>query len=491
MRDYDSSSPLSILAYSRDLLGNSLAQILPIIDNSIDIDELNKAGKGGLAQMVEKYYFGYEPNSDPRPDFIEAGVELKVSALKKNHKNELAIKERLVCDMIDYCALVEEDFENSRFFKKSMLMLIMFYLHVSGCPKKDLQFIYSILWLIKDKDFLIIKEDFRIIQDKVRRGLAHELSEGDTMYLGACRKGQKGDSLRRQPNSEIRAKARAFSLKASYMRTVLDYVKKSGKNVSSNITEEEMPGIELVTKQELMNNSFEDILRKRFEPFIGKDYKQISSELGVNIKSEDKSKYANIVKQILLKGLKNENDADEIKKSGIKIKTIRLQKNGSVKEHMSFERINYQEIFETDNWIDSRWYEIITTRYMFIVFREVDDEESDNESKYILDKMFFWTMPPSDYGIAEEYWNNIRKNVLADTLLNSKDGKHANTFWTLKDHKFFHVRPKARNFADVTYSPVSNMAVPKKAYWFDNRYLRKELMNAYGDDWNKLFKTQD
>ena len=62
-----------------------------------------------------------------------------------------------------------------------------------------------------------------------------------------------------------------------------------------------------------MNNSFEDILRKRFEPFIGKDYKQISSELGVNIKSEDKSKYANIVKQILLKGLKNENDADEIK----------------------------------------------------------------------------------------------------------------------------------------------------------------------------------
>ena len=120
------------------------------------------------------------------------------------------------------------------------------------------------------------------------------------------------------------------------MRTVLDYVKKSGKNVSSNITEEEMPGIELVTKQELMNNSFEDILRKRFEPFIGKDYKQISSELGVNIKSEDKSKYANIVKQILLKGLKNENDADEIKKSGIKIKTIRLQKNGSVKELLSF-----------------------------------------------------------------------------------------------------------------------------------------------------------
>ena len=217
------------------------------------------------------------------------------------------------------------------------------------------------------------------------------------------------------------------------------------------------------------------------------DYVQISKSLGVEINPSEKSKYATIARRILHHGLVSENSAEELRKSGIKIKTIRLQKNGTVKEHMSFEGINYKEVLETDDWIDSKWYEIITTRYMFVVFREVEDDNWTDEPRYVLDKMFFWTMPASDYSLAEEYWNNIKANVLADTLLNSDGGERANTFWSLRDNRFFHVRPKARNADDVTYSPISNTPVPKKAYWFDNRYLRKKLINAYGPDWDKLF----
>lgn len=491
MRLYDASDPISIFSYSGGLLGQTLAQVAPVVNNNITLDELEKEGKGGLGQLVEKFYFGYEPNSDPRPDFPEAGIELKVSPLKRNRKEELIIKERLVCDMIDYFALVNEEFEDSRFFKKSMLMLILFYLHESGCSRKDLRFMYSILWKMKDKDLLILKEDFRIIRDKVRKGLAHELSEGDTMYLGACRKGHKGQALRKQPMSDIPANARAFSLKPAYMRTLLDFVKKSGKNMASNLSDQEIPGIELVSAADLSKESFESIIKKRFKPYIGMDYKQISSSLGISIKSNDKSKFANISRQILYKGLTNESDAEEIRKSGIKIKTIRLQKNGKVKEHISFEQINYQEVLDTDDWIESRWYEIITTRYMFIVFREVDDENWTDEPRYVLDNMFFWTMPTSDYPIAEDFWNNIKANIINDTLLDNSDNNRENTFWKLKDHKYFHVRPKARNSADITYSPISNMPVPKKAYWFENNYLRKELIKAYGNKWNELFNDNN
>ena len=480
MRNYDASDPMSIFSFSGSLLGHTLAEIIPYVDDSVSIESLNQDGKGGLGVLVEKHFFGYEPNSDPRPDFPEAGVELKVSPLKKSSKGEYKIKERLVCDMIDYCALVEENFEDSRFFRKSMLMLIIFYLHVSGCPKRDLQFLYSVLWRIKDKDF-------RIIQEKVRQGLAHELSEGDTMYLGACRKGQKGQAQRKQPNSPVLANARAFSFKPAYMRTILDFVRNSGNAMASNLNEDEMPGIELVSAADLINDSFETVLRKRFAPYIGMDYVQISKSLGVEINPSEKSKYATIARRILHHGLVSENSAEELRKSGIKIKTIRLQKNGTVKEHMSFEGINYKEVLETDDWIDSKWYEIITTRYMFVVFREVEDDNWTDEPRYVLDKMFFWTMPASDYSLAEEYWNNIKANVLADTLLNSDGGERANTFWSLRDNRFFHVRPKARNADDVTYSPISNTPVPKKAYWFDNRYLRKKLINAYGPDWDKLF----
>ena len=38
-------------------------------------------------------------------------------------------------------------------------------------------------------DLKIIEEDYKTIIDKIAEGKAHELSESDTMYLGACTKG--------------------------------------------------------------------------------------------------------------------------------------------------------------------------------------------------------------------------------------------------------------------------------------------------------------
>lgn len=483
-REYDPSDAVSIFQYSGRLLHNTLAQIIPLHNPDIDLDCLEAEGKGGLGILVEKYFFGYEPNSSPEPDFPKAGVELKVTPLKKDSKDQLVIKERLACDMIDYMSIVDEEFEDSRFFKKSVLMLIIFYLHLKGYKRRDLEFIYSVLWQIKDKDLLIIKKDFLLIREKVRQGKAHEISEGDTMYLGACRKGQKNQKPRKQPNSNTLANARAFSFKTAYMRTILEFVKSKDSDMATNLTGQDMPGIELVSLQQLQEKSFDDILKDRFSPYIGLDYKQIAKRLNIKVNAAEKSKYATIVKNILLKGLKNVEDLEEIRKAGIKIKTIRLQKNGTIREHMSFEQIDYDEIFSADDWTDSKWYEIVTTKYMFVIFREIESNK-EKESRYILDKMFFWTMPPKDMDLAEEFWQNIKDNVTKDTLLDDN-----NTFWRLKDHRCFHVRPKAKTADDVTHSPVSGVPVPKKAYWFDNKYLMQEIKNAYGDEWEKLFNKK-
>ena len=488
IRNYDPSDPLSIFTFSGQLLNRTLSEVLPVIDSEIDLNEVDQDGKGGLGVLVEKYFFGYEPNSDIRADFPEAGLELKVAPLKKQKKGRLAIKERLVCDMIDYCALVNEEFETSRFFRKSMLMLIVFYLYIKGCPKRDLKFIYSVLWAIKDKDLLIIKQDFLFIRDKVRKGLAHEISEGDTMYLGACRKGQKGQAPRIQPFSDIRANARAFTIKTSYLRTILDYVNTHGSNMTSNLSDSEMPGLSLVTDDDLKKDSLDNLILRKFQKYIGKDYKEISKELGLRVSKGEKSKYARIVNNILFKNVKNLDKIEEIKKSGLKVKTIRLQKNGQVRENMSFKNIDYSEFLEIKDWEDSEWYDIITTRYLFVIFREVEDSNWIDESRYVLDKMFFWTMPTSDYPIAKDFWTNIKENVLNDTLLDRGDKSHANKFWQRSDNRFFHVRPKAVVSSNVTVSPLSNMVVPKKAYWFNNTYLYKEIVRVYGSEWSKLFK---
>lgn len=211
---YDATNAASIFEYSKGLLGKTLREFA-------GEGYIHKKGKGGIGQMVENLYFLLETNNNPEADFSQAGMELKCTPLKLGKNKDYLVKERLVCNMINYCDIVNEDFEHSHFYLKCQLMLLLFYLYRKGYDNLDLEFVFSVLWKLPEKDLLIIRHDYELIVDKVRRGEAHLLSEGDTMYLGACRKGQKGDSLMEQPNSGINAPRRAFSLKMAYMRTVL------------------------------------------------------------------------------------------------------------------------------------------------------------------------------------------------------------------------------------------------------------------------------
>ena len=201
---YDKTSPISIFDYSKQLIGKSLRDV-------VANDALHtRSGKGGLGQLVEELFFEYEVNNNQRSDFEEAKLELKCTPLKVLNKGSLAIKERLVCTMIDFFEVADTPFKESKLYHKCLLMLILFYLHNSSLELHDLNFLFSVLWQLPEKDLVIIENDYNIISRKIRDGKAHLLSEGDTMYLGACRKGQKGDKAVPQPNSDVLAPKRAF-----------------------------------------------------------------------------------------------------------------------------------------------------------------------------------------------------------------------------------------------------------------------------------------
>ena len=471
---YDKTSIESIFEYSRTLLGHSLREVVG--ESALSASRLQGQGKGGLEQMLEELFFHYPVNSDPTPDFQEAGLELKGTGLKRLATGELRIKERLVCDMIDYMKVVDEVFEQSLFFIKCKVMLLMFYLYEKGVSKWDLRFVYSVLWKLPEKDLLIIRHDFETIVGKIRRGEAHLLSEGDTEYLAACRKGQKGDKPRRQPFSDIPAPKRAFSLKPAYMRTVLEFVKSQGGNAVSNI---ELRGSRksLVSLQLLRNHSFEDIIIQRFKPFIGKNYLQICSMLGVQ-PSRSKSRIYLISNRIVSgsgnAGSTDEvNESEEFQKSGIRMKTVTSFSNGRIKEDTSFENIDYEEISENDEWTESRLYEIFTGRFLFVWFQQ---PEGETQNEYNLDHLllkgaFFWTMPSADIDVAERYWDNIRQHVMRNEI----DAQH---FWHKADHRLFHVRPKGRNAADRAVNPHGGTA-PKYCYWFNSEYVTS-IINEYG-----------
>lgn len=71
------------------------------------------------------------------------------------------------------------------------------------------------------KDYEIIKNNWEKITDYVKQGKAHELSESLTNYLSPCTKGKNASSVLSQSFSEIESKQWAYSLKGSYMTSIL------------------------------------------------------------------------------------------------------------------------------------------------------------------------------------------------------------------------------------------------------------------------------
>ena len=461
---YDKKDAVSIYDYSKGLLHHCLR---PFVWEGY----VPKQGKGALGQMVENIYFFLETNSNPASDFSEAGLELKCTPLKHGTKEKYLIKERLVCNMIDYFELAKEDFEHSHFFLKCRLLLILFYLHQTDCDKLDLEFIYSVLWQLPEKDLLIIRHDYEVIRSKVLHGDAHLLSEGDTEYLGACRKGQKADPPTSQPFSDMPAPKRAFSLKPSYMRTILQYIQVRNTDAVSNYTYE-VTDHQLVNSEQLLSQSFEEIILGKLNAHKGKNYRDLCEQLGRSYDT-DKGKYAHIASKLIDPSIGNVNLSEEFKKAGLQLKTIRIEDDGSIKESMSFENIDYQEVFDNDTWTDSRLYEIFSGRFLFVIFKPDGGEityinrrgDKVHERTYGLDRAFFWTMPQEDLLVAEEYWENIRQCVVRNHIA-------PKYFFKISDHKHFHVRPKARLAIDLAVNPNGGYA-RKYCYWFNNEYIQK------------------
>ena len=72
---------------------------------------------------------------------------------------------------------------------------------------------FAKLFTPPEQDKKIIMNDFYTIRNKIIAGKAHELSEGDTLYLGAATKAKTSKDRRKQPYSTELAKPRAFSFK--------------------------------------------------------------------------------------------------------------------------------------------------------------------------------------------------------------------------------------------------------------------------------------
>ncbi len=426
---------------------------------------LNYSNKGALGQIVEEGIFGYKINNRSEADFDNLGVELKVMPLKLLASNQVSAKERIVLTIIDYMEEYKKTFYESDCWKKSEKLLIMFYLWRQELEKGDYKIIKTVLHSFSEKDLLIIMQDWQVIINKIKEGRADELSEGDTMYLGACTKGANRNSVRKQPFSPILAKQRAYSLKSSYITGYARSILSPSQVVS------------IATESEIAKNSIQEILESKFKPYLGKRLDEISEILGTEVSIKNKSELARLTSLILnIKGT-HLDDVEEFAKANIQFKTVRLEPNGIPKEHMSFEQINFSRLLDSE-WEDSQFYEKFEyTKFLFVVF-EYKDKAVKNISRPIyLKKICLWNMPEKIIqNEVKMMWESCRQ-VLQEgiKLIETKRGIK-NNLPGAKDNMVCHIRPKASNGDDKVVLPDGQM-ITKQCYWLNREYIAEIVSN--------------
>ncbi len=438
---------------SKSAIGKSIEDIMNEEVVTIDNSGVNK---GGLGQLVEQYLFGIQNNSESEPDFMPAGIELKVTPYKRIKGGKLSAKERLVLNIINYMDEWKNDFKDSHFWFKNNTIQLLWYLWEPNKDNKEFKITHEkLLELAKSEDLEQIEEDWNYIIQKIKDGKAHEISEADTMYLGACTKGANASSKREQPFNDILAMQRAFCFKTSYMTQL---VRKYIGDYSD---------VEKVLKgtKDTFNQYVSEVVNK----YKGKSQKELMREFNIDSKAKN-------INSMLISRMFNVQsklaDTEEFQKANIIPKTIRIEENGRIKESISFPAFKYTELIN-QNWEDSDLREQLeTTKYMFFVFKKTKGE-------YIFKGIKLWNMPETDIETSVmEMWKKTYNAISTGNIVKSiTNGIRKTNFPGMSENEVCHVRPHGRNAKDTAPLPVADKLTgatkyTKHCFWINNKYIK-------------------
>lgn len=474
----DLSDPMAILAYAKELEGHTFRDVLDlgIVPEGSSKDYGDKRYKGGMGTLIEERYFGYKANSDERPDFPEAGVELKTTCYDLKKNGQLSAGERLVLTMIPFDAPIEDSIYESHMWEKASKILLIYYRRNKETHGYDQEISHVALFTPPESDMAIIEEDYNFIRKLVQAGKAEELSEGMTHYLGACTKGATEATMWTEqfyPPHSL-AKRRAYCYKRSYMDYVLNHYLIGDEGDSDCIVKD---------PSTVKGVGFEEYVLSLIRPHIGKSDEELCCELGIE-HTGNKSQWTTITYHLL--GLRS-GRAEEFEKANISARTVRIEGDGSVRECLSLSPFSFAELASEEVWEESALCSYFEeTRFFFVAFRKSGEN-------LVLDGARFWSMPKDDRdGALRDCWSAAASRVRAGVTF-TKQARSDGSFWRVlndlpakSDNPVAHVRPhtsrSAYRLADGTEIGdverdgdrlPDGQWMTKQSFWLNNDYIAR------------------
>jgi len=453
---YDPSSQSSVVAHAKKLLNKSLNEVLASSENLSDRRKV--LNKGAFGQVLEELYFNIKNNSDAQPDVPECGVEIK-SAQIIVAGNSKKFKERLKITALNYSNSFnyENLFESPLWAKLEKILLMLFIYQADKNRMDDLCDWADILNFPED-DIVQFAEDWNLIKEKVLSGKADEITEGMTLYLGASTAGKDSNDLVLAPGN-IKAKRRAFSLKNSYLNELFSYRPPKLKSQIGKIRQGK--------------KSLEKSIVDEANKFKGRTCEFICNDLGIDfnrfIRAKDSfSRVSRHISNLILSKLSGAKSGEvysqfeELNKAGIRVKTIVLEKNGQLKEAMSFPTIKWKDLHGEKVWEDSDLYQAISGKFLFYVYQKTDE---DNNPKFL--RAFFWTISEGDLEKMKNLWLDTKEKISNNDYEN---------FIKSSEHDVGHIRPHGRDSKDLCETPQGSFE-KKKSFWFNRSYILDVVKN--------------
>lgn len=419
--------------------------------------------KGAIGQVVEEGILGIPINSRAEPDFANLELELKTIGLIQRG-NAYVAKERLTIDTLNYMDVYRHDFFSSPVWKKLRRMVIMTYLYKPDSPRGD--FVFGKPFINEFSDFEIqqLKLDYQYIVDMVNSGHAEDISESDTMLLAACTAGT--GALISQPFSGIKAKQRKFAIKSSAVNFMI-------RKYLGGIGELE----NIFLSHEVFNYSFEVEIANKVSPYIGMTELELRSRFSISTPLTAKNRFERYVAAML--GINGRvSDTSEFSRAGIKVKTIRVEANGRIKESLSFPAFKFTEVVQED-WESSKLRDLFAnTRYCFAVF-------TNDGHEYRFSGLKFWNFKERDIDqyvkpVFEKLKAVVSDGNIVKELERVSDGRiiRITNFPGMSTNPIVHVRPHGRDANDTYPLPVPDRLTgateyTKQCFWINNTFLAK------------------
>jgi hypothetical protein len=229
-----------------------------------------------------------------------------------------------------------------------------------------------------------IERDYNIIKQKIFKGEAHLISEGDTGLLGACTKAADSSVRTDQPNSSTKAKPRAYSLKQSYLTGVLN-------NIKTKVIEK---------------NTIEVFIKNKIKSYIGMTQFEILESIGIKTNKVPK----NISKMVIDRIVGKEKDLRKIEpynKINFIFKSSPVDKDLHLLERLSFHNLELEDF--NNNWEASYWKNYFEEQTIYLFLFEGSKTIKNGNRKLIGFKSINFT----DYDIESfgKTYNMIKKAI--------------------------------------------------------------------------------